>query len=126
MRSPTSNLPFSVCRSIQYDNRYFGPSPSFLNRSLVGPVQLLNSGTVDAAHGTITLPLYKGRLAGTNKAIWYILTDVDDQNVADELWLNFSAKLTFASQAARTGNLDADGNSVFDKRARSTLHPSAT
>jgi hypothetical protein len=94
---------------------YFGPSPSTVNRSLVGPVQLLNSGTVDAAHGTITLPLYKGRLAGSNKAIWYILTDVDDQNVADELGLNFSAKLTFASQAARTGNLDSGGNIVFDK-----------
>jgi hypothetical protein len=61
------------------------------------------------------LPLYKGRLAGSNKAIWYILTDVDDQNVADELGLNFSAKLTFASQAARTGNLDSGGNIVFDK-----------
>jgi hypothetical protein len=94
---------------------YFGPSPSTFNRSLVGPVQLLNSGRVDAKRGTITLPLYKGRLTGTNKAIWYILTDVDDQNVADELGLNFSAKLTFASQAARTGNLDADGNIVFDK-----------
>jgi hypothetical protein len=28
---------------------YFGPSPSTTNPSLVGPVQLLNSGTVDAA-----------------------------------------------------------------------------
>ena len=37
---------------------YFGPSPSEVNQSLVGPVQLLKSGTVDAAHGTITLPLY--------------------------------------------------------------------
>jgi hypothetical protein len=94
---------------------YFGPSPSTTNPSLVGPVQLLNSGTVDAKHGTITIPLYKGRLAGTNKAIWYILTDVDDSAVAAELGLNFSTKLTFASQAARTGNLDAGGNIVFDK-----------
>src|SRR5207245_4423059 len=29
---------------------YFGPSPSETNPSLVGPVQLLKSGTVDAAH----------------------------------------------------------------------------
>src|SRR5260370_24329659 len=28
---------------------YFGPPPSTVNRSLVGPVQLLNSGRVDAA-----------------------------------------------------------------------------
>jgi hypothetical protein len=94
---------------------YFGPSPSTVNPSLVGPVQLLNSGTVDAKNGTITIPLYKGRLAGTNKAIWYILSDVSDSDVAAELGLNFSTKLKFASAAARTGNLDADGNIVFDK-----------
>src|ERR1700722_2332524 len=94
---------------------YFGPSPSTTNPSLVGPVQLLNTGMVDAKHGTLTIPLYKGRLAGTDKAIWYILTDVDNEGVAAELGLNFSAKLNFASQAARTGNLDADGNIVFDK-----------
>src|ERR1700738_3620540 len=94
---------------------YFGPSPSTVNPSLVGPVQLLNSGTVDAKKGTITIPLYKGRLAGTNKAIWYILTDVDNPGVAAELGLNFSTKLTFTSLASRTGNLDANGNIVFDK-----------
>ena len=94
---------------------YFGPPPSSVDRSLVGPVQLLNTGTVDAAHGTITIPLYQGRLAGTNKTIWYILTDVSDSDVADELGLNFSTKLIYAAQAARTGNLDTDGNIVFDK-----------
>ncbi|HEV2728446.1 MAG TPA: hypothetical protein VGV15_00310 [Terriglobales bacterium] len=93
---------------------YFGPSPSEVNQSLVGPVQLLKSGTVDVAHGTITLPLYKGRLAGTSKNIWYILTDVSDSNVAAELGLNFSTKLEFSSLAARTGNLDAEGNIVFN------------
>ena len=93
---------------------YFGPSPSEVNQSLVGPVQLLKSGTVDAAHGTITLPLYQGKLAGTNKNVWYILTDVSDSNVAAELGLNFSTKLQFSSLAARTGNLDAAGNVVFN------------
>ena len=67
---------------------YFGPSPSEVNQSLVGPVQLLKSGTVDAAHGTITLPLYQGKLAHTNKNVWYILTDVSDSNVAAALGLN--------------------------------------
>lgn len=94
---------------------YFGPSPSETNPSLVGPVQLLKSGTVDAAHGTITLPLYLGHMKGSGKNVWYILTDVDDPNVAAELGLNFSAKLTFASNAARTANLAADGTLVFDK-----------
>ena len=50
---------------------------------------------VDAAHGTITIPLYKGTVKGTPKTIWYILTDVSDQGVAQELGLNFSAKLDF-------------------------------
>jgi hypothetical protein len=82
---------------------------------LVGPVQLLKSGTVDAARGTITLPLYLGHMKGNKKNVWYILTDVDDPNVAAELGLNFSAKLTFASNAARTATLAADGTLVFDK-----------
>ena len=94
---------------------YFGPPPSETNPSLVGPVQLLKSGTVDAAHGTITLPLYLGHMKGSKKNVWYILTDVDDPNVAAELGLNFSAKLTFASNAARTATLAADGTLVFDK-----------
>src|SRR5580704_7183444 len=94
---------------------YFGPSPSETNPSLVGPVQLLKSGTVDAAHGTITLPLYLGHMKGSKKNVWYILTDVDDPNVAAELGLNFSAKLTFASNAARTATLAADGTLAFDK-----------
>jgi hypothetical protein len=94
---------------------YFGPSPSETNPSLVGPVQLLKSGTVDAARGTITLPLYLGHMKGSKKNVWYILTDVDDPNVAAELGLNFSAKLTFASNAARTATLAADGTLVFDK-----------
>ena len=93
---------------------YFGPPPSDTNRSLVGPVQLLDTGQVDAAHGTITIPLYLGHLKGSGKNVWYILTDVDDSNVAAELGLNFSTKLTFASHSARTGNLDANGNIVFD------------
>jgi len=93
---------------------YFGPSPSTTNPSLVGPVQLLKSGQVDATNGTITLPLYLGHMKGSRKNVWYILTDVDDSNVAAELGLNFSAKLTFASVAARTANFDDQGNLVFD------------
>lgn len=94
---------------------YFGPPPSSQNPSLVGPEQLLKSGTLDVAHGTITLPLYLGSMAGTKKNVWYILTDVDDSGVAAELGLNYSAKLTFAAVGARTANLDTQGNLVFDK-----------
>ena len=94
---------------------YFGPPPSTVNPSLVGPVKLLNAGTVDDINGTVTLPLYKGTLKGTNKTVWYILTDVSDQGIANELGLNFSAKLGFAENAARTGTIDGNGNIVFDK-----------
>jgi hypothetical protein len=94
---------------------YFGPPPSTQNPSLVGPEQLLKSGSLDVVHGTITLPLYLGSMAGTKKNVWYILTDVDDPGVAAELGLNYSAKLTFAADGARTANLDVNGNLVFDK-----------
>src|SRR5580692_242108 len=96
------------------DLSYFGPPPSTTNQSLVGPVQLLKTGPVDATKGTITIPLYLGHTKnGFN--VWYVLTDVDDSNVAAELGLNFSAKMTFMSNAARTANLDQNGNLVFDK-----------
>jgi len=94
---------------------YFGPPPSTDNPSLVGPEQLLKSGTVDAPSGTITLPLYLGYMAGSKKKVWYILTDVDDQGVATELGLNYSAKLTFAAGGARTANFDQNNNLIFDK-----------
>ena len=94
---------------------YFGPSPSTVNRSLVGPVQLLNSGPVDVTKGTITIPLYLGHLKN-GKNVWYVLLDVDDANVAEELGLNFSAKLTFAAaNGARTANFDQNNDLVFDK-----------
>jgi len=93
---------------------YFGPPPSTTNQSLVGPVQLLKTGPVDTTKGTITIPLYLGHMKnGAN--VWYVLTDVDDSGVAAELGLNFSAKMTFMSNAARTANLDQNGDLVFDK-----------
>jgi hypothetical protein len=93
---------------------YFGPPPSDVNKSLVGPVQLLNTGKLNVKNGTITIPLYRGSLAGTNQTVWYILTDVSNSDVAAALGLNFSAKLGFMANAARTGNLDLNGNIVFD------------
>jgi hypothetical protein len=93
---------------------YFGPSPSTVNQSLVGPVQLLKTGPVNDQNGTITVPLYLGHMRnGTN--VWYILTDVDNADLAAELGLNFSAKMSFMANAARTANLDQNGDLVFDK-----------
>jgi hypothetical protein len=75
---------------------------------------LLNTGPIDTKNGTITLPLYLGHMKD-GKNVWYILTDVDDADVAAELGLNFSAKMTFMANAARTANLDQNGDLVFDK-----------
>jgi hypothetical protein len=47
---------------------YFAPAPSTDEPGLIGPLQLLRSGPVDLDAGTITLPLYEGRLAGNTPA----------------------------------------------------------
>jgi hypothetical protein len=92
---------------------YFGPPPSTVNQSLVGPVQLLNTGQIDSTVGTITIPLYLGHMLG-GQNVWYILTDVDDPGVAAELGLNFSAKMSFMGNAVRTANIDANADLVFN------------
>src|SRR5271156_5241887 len=92
---------------------YFGPPPSTVNQSLVGPVQLLDTGQIDSTVGTITIPLYLGHMkSGQN--VWYILTDVDDPGVAAELGLNFSAKMSFMGNAVRTANIDQNADLVFN------------
>lgn len=118
---PGCNLfpaPASVGASVGLS--YFGPPPSATNSSFVGPVQLLKSGQVDDKNGTITLPLYKGYLkagvSGPNrKTVWYIITDVNDANVASFLGINYSAKLGFGGNSARTANFDDKGDLIFDQ-----------
>ena len=92
---------------------YFGPPPSTVNQSLVGPVQLLNTGPIDTASGTVTIPLYLGHLID-GRNVWYILSDVSDAGVAAELGLNFSAKMSFMANGARKAVLDENGDLVFD------------
>ena len=46
---------------------YFAPAPSTDEPGLIGPLQLLRSGPVDLDAGTITLPLYEGRLGTTGR-----------------------------------------------------------
>jgi hypothetical protein len=109
-------FPPSAAIGTGVDPTYFGPPPSQANTSLVGPVQLLRSGPVNFEDGTITLPLYKGKLKGKNGPnVWFILTDTDDEQAALALGLNFSQKLSFAAVGARTGNLNADGEIIFDR-----------
>jgi hypothetical protein len=95
---------------------YFGPPPSSVQPELIGPVQLLESGTVDADAGTVTLPLYQGRMVD-GKKVWYILTDTTDEANAAALGINHSSKLAYAGMcgASRTARLDADGMLVFNE-----------
>jgi hypothetical protein len=94
---------------------YFGPPPSETNPSLVGPVQVLRSGKVDAKHGTITLPLYLGYITNTSTPVWYIVTDTSDQGQAAALGLNYSAKLQYVVNATRTAHLGKGNVMYFDQ-----------
>lgn len=94
---------------------YFGPTPSSVQRELVGPFQNLKAGKVDLDKGTITLPLYEGAVK-SGQAFWYIVTDTDDKGNAEGLGLNYSAKLTFADvgRAVRKGTLDSKFKLIVD------------
>src|SRR6516164_5776902 len=61
---------------------YFGPTPSSVQRELVGPFQNLKAGKVDLDRGTITLPLYEGAVK-SGQVFWYIVTDTDDKGNAE-------------------------------------------
>ena len=106
---------------------YFGPAPSSTNRNLIGPLQLLLSGTVDleaTPRPTVTIPLYNGRLASggprNGETFLYIVTDTSDRDNAAALGINFSAKLNFSdlpvgmedefmATSVRRGFYDAQG-----------------
>lgn len=94
-----------------------GPPPSEVDRQLVGPVKLLRAGTVDQAKMTVTLPLYRGELRNGN-AVWYILTDTNDERNAEALGLNFSAKLAYADigRTVRQARLAEDASLIFDPK----------
>jgi hypothetical protein len=94
---------------------YFGPAPSSVDPRLVGPVQLLKSGTIDFDAGTVELPLYQGRLRN-GKAVWYILTDTSDETASESLGLNHAGKLAYATtgNAARNGTLEQNAVVVFE------------
>ena len=93
---------------------YFGPPPSNVQKELIGPFQLLKSGTVDEEEGTITLPLYRGQLQD-GRSVWFILTDTTDKDNAEALGLNPSAKLHYAAVggATRRARLEPDASLTF-------------
>ncbi len=112
-----SILPASPAIGADVPETYFGPAPSSVQKELVGPLQLLTAGVLDARAGTITLPLYKGKVQSTGETVWYILTDTTDRDNAAALGLNFSAKLVYSAvsqRAVRTATLQRDATLLFD------------
>jgi hypothetical protein len=96
---------------------YFGPTPSTVQKELVGPLQLLTAGVLDRRAATLTLPLYRGRVRQGNRTVWYILTDTTDRGNAEALGLNFAPKLFYSavsSRSVRTATLRSDGTLEFD------------
>ncbi len=95
---------------------YFGPFPSQIDRKLVGPVQLLRSGTLDVKKATIKIPLYLGHMTD-GRNVWYILTDTSDKENADALGLNHSGKLHYANvgRATRVARLEKNAGLIFEK-----------
>lgn len=79
---------------------YQGPPPSETKKELIGQHELLRSGEYDLDKGTVELPLYRGTVEGSDRPVWYILTDTSDTDEADSLGLNFSPKLKYANVAA--------------------------
>jgi hypothetical protein len=93
---------------------YFGPAPSTVQKELVGPLQLLRSGTLNMTESTITLPLYQGHIRGSGERVWYILTDTTDKGNADALGLNWSPKLAYSAPGARIAMLLPNATLEFD------------
>ena len=95
---------------------YFGPAPSQVQKELIGPFQLLKSGTMDLDAGTVTVPVYEGQMVdGTS--VWYVVTDTSDAGNAAALGLNHSPKLAYSTvgNAARVARLETDGSLTFGR-----------
>ena len=78
---------------------------SYDDHALVGPVDLLRSGNVNyGVLSNYTLPLYKG-LSAANQSYWWIVTDTSDRGNAEQLGVNFAAKMRFAAQGVDINGL---------------------
>lgn len=98
---------------------YNSPSPSQVKPELIGPYQFIRSARVHEDEGTASFRIYEGHME-SGESVWYILTDTDNQPLADHQGLAFSAKLGFAGKkfknphlAIREAQLGEDGGFVF-------------
>lgn len=101
---------------------YFGPAPSSVDKRLVGPVQLLRSGTIDFDEGTITIPLYYGTYTdGTGH--YYVLTDTTDPTNAAALGLNHSPKLEYITEESGTTARLAKNAQLTNRKGKVNFSP---
>lgn len=98
---------------------YNSPAPSQVKPELIGPYQFIRSARVHEDDGTASFRLYEGKME-SGESVWYILTDTDNQALADHQGLAFSAKLGFAGRkfrnphaAIRDAQLGENGAFVF-------------
>ena len=108
--------PASAAVGADVAETYFGPPPSSVNPSLVGPLELLTAGDIDRQNLTVELPLYRGEIED-GRNVFYIVTDTTDEGNAQGLGINFSAKLAFADigRGVRNATLQSDGLLVFEE-----------
>lgn len=75
---------------------------------------ILPAARIDAAAGTVTLPLHQGRMRD-GRTVWYVVTDASDRQWARKYQANYSAKLGNApATAVRTASLVGE-TLVFDR-----------
>ncbi len=75
--------------------------------------QILPAARIDTTAGTVTLPLYQGRMRD-GRTVWYVVTDASDRQLARKYQANYSAKLGNApAEAVRTASM-VGGTLVFD------------
>ncbi len=91
------------------------PPPVGIDLGQRGPLNLLSSGSVDLAAGTVTVPLHHGRMK-SGETVWYVLLDSNDKGQADALGINYAPKLTFTSvgKAVRSARLDDSYTLIFE------------
>lgn len=96
--------------------QYHLPAPSSAQPEFIGEYQLLKSGLVNLEALTVTLPLYRGQMAG-GEIVWYIITDTSNAGKAAEMGINYSAKLTNADVGitVRPAVLNPDGRVTFER-----------
>lgn len=73
---------------------------------------LMPSGKIDLTNDTLTLPLQQGALKDGRK-VWFVLTDTDDAQKAQDLGIVYAPDLSNAANAKSTRHATRDSNGVF-------------